>query len=77
MPRRVEPDDVFAVAGVHDPFVDDDPYLLALLDLPSAQRRVIGRQVALLCIAIGGLDPLGALELLGQVGALLGEGDCW
>lgn len=64
---RTETDPVFRLAGVRDPFVSDDPYLLALMDLPPAQRKVIVRQVTLLCMAIEGLDPLGALELLAQV----------
>jgi hypothetical protein len=71
--KRIEPDKVFAAAGLPDPFASGDPYLMALLDLPSAQRRVIVRQVALLCMAIEGLDPQGALDLLGQIGILFVE----
>lgn len=68
---RTETDPVFRLAGVRDPFVSDDPYLLALMDLPPAQRKVIVYQVALLCMAIEGLDPPGALELLAQVAPYL------
>ena len=62
-------DDVFKAAGVADPFLDEtNPYLAALLDLPPKERKVIVRQVILLCAAIEGIDPLGALELLGRLG---------
>jgi hypothetical protein len=72
MTTKALPDVVFKLAGLPDPFVSGDPYLLALLDLPSAQRRVIVRQVTLLCMAIEGLDPLGALELISAVSSYLG-----
>jgi hypothetical protein len=68
---RTETDPVFRLAGVRDPFGSDDPYLLALMDLPPAQRKVIARQVVLLCATIEELDPLGALELLAQVAPYL------
>lgn len=73
MTKKALPDAVFTLAGVRDPFLVESPYLLALLDLPPAQRRVIVRQVVLLCMAIEGLDPEGALELLGQIGILFVE----
>lgn len=64
---RTKQDIVFRLAGVRDPFVSDDPCLLALMDLPPAQRKVIVRQVTLLCMAVEGLDPPGALELLARL----------
>jgi hypothetical protein len=73
MTTKALPDAVFTLAGARDPFLVESPYLMALLDLPSAQRRVIVRQVALLCMAIEGLDPQGALDLLGQIGILFVE----
>lgn len=67
------PDAVFLVAGQHDPFVrPETAYLLeALVGLTSRERRAIVRQVVLLCGAIDGLEPIGALELLAQLGLLL------
>lgn len=67
---RSQADVVFQVAGVRDPFLSD-PHLLALMELPPRQRKVIIRQVVLLCAAIEGLDPLGALELLAAVSPFL------
>jgi hypothetical protein len=72
MTTKALPDVVFKLAGFRDPFLVESPYLMALLDLPPAQRRVIVRQVALLCMAIEGLDPLGALELISAVSPYLG-----
>jgi len=71
--KRIEPDTVFKAAGLPDPFASGNPYLLALLDLPPAQRRVIVRQVALLCMAIQGLEPVEALEVLARLGMWLNE----
>ncbi len=68
---RTEADLVFRLAGVRDPFLSD-PYLAALLSLPPSQRTTLVRQVVLLCAAIEGLDPLGALELLAQVAPFVG-----
>lgn len=71
MIKRIEPDKVFEAAGLPDPFVSANPYLRALMDLPPKDRKMVVRQVALLCMAIEGLDPLGALELLAQVAPYL------
>jgi len=67
-------DDIFRAAGVADPFLDEtSPYLAALLDLPPRERKVVVRQVTLLCMAIQGLDPVEALELLAKLGMWLNE----
>ncbi len=68
---RTETDLVFRLAGERDPFVSD-PYLAALLDLPPHQRKAVILQVILLCGAVDGLDPLGALELLAQIAPYVG-----
>jgi len=73
MTKTALPDVVFTLAGLPDPFVSVNPYLRALMDLPPKDRKMVVRQVALLCMAIEGLDPLGALELLGQIGILFVE----
>ena len=66
-------DDIFRVAGTPDPFLDENPYLAALLDLPPKERKAVVRQVALLCMAIQGLEPVEALELLAKLGMWLNE----
>jgi len=73
MTKTALPDVVFTLAGLPDPFVSANPYLRALMDLPPKDRKMVVRQVALLCMAIEGLDPQGALELLGQIGILFVE----
>jgi len=65
------PDRVFRLAGIPDPFAAENPYLLALLDLPPKSRRCLVRQVILLCAAIPALEPLDALELLAKVAPYL------
>jgi len=67
MTTKALPDVVFTLVGERDPFTSGNPYLAALLDMTPKQRRTIVRQVVLLCGAIEGLDPLGALELLAQI----------
>jgi len=68
------PDTVFKAAGVADPFLDEtNPYLAALLDLPPKERKAIVRQAVLLCMAIQGLEPVEALELLAKLGMWLNE----
>ncbi len=73
---QASPDAVFLVAGTYDPFVrPESAYLLeALLGLTNRERRAIVRQVVLLCGAIDGLEPIGALELLAQLGLMLERG---
>ena len=74
MTTKALPDTVFKAAGVADPFLDEtSPYLRALLQLPPRERRIVVRQVALLCMAIEGLDPEGGLELLAKLGMWLNE----
>jgi len=73
MTTKALPDTVFKAAGVADPFVSANPYLRALMDLPPRERRIVVRQVALLCMAIEGLDPEGGLELLAKLGMWLNE----
>lgn len=51
----------------------DDPYFLALVDLPPKQRRAVVRQVTLLMAAVPGLDPEGGLELAAKLGTWLNE----
>ncbi|MEJ5225043.1 MAG: hypothetical protein WHV44_11355 [Anaerolineales bacterium] len=69
---RTETDLVFRLAGTQDPFASGNPYLMALLDMPPRERKAIVRQVVLLCAAVEGLDPLGALELLAAVSPFVG-----
>ncbi|MGB9799621.1 MAG: hypothetical protein ACPLUL_05955 [Thermanaerothrix sp.] len=69
---RTKPDPVFRLARTQDPFTSGNPYLMALMDLPPAQRKVIVRQVTLLCMAIEGLDPMDALQLLAAVSPFVG-----
>mgnify|MGYP000751892247 CR=1 FL=1 len=71
MKVKPEADSVFVLAGMHDPFIRN-PYLRALMELEPADRRRIIHQVILLCAAVDGLDPLGALELLAQVAPFVG-----
>jgi len=66
-------DDIFRVAGTPDPFLDENPYLAALLQLPPRERKVIVRQVTLLIAAVPGLDPEGGLEVLAKLGMWLNE----
>ena len=67
-------DDVFKAAGIADPFLDEtNPYIVALLQLPPKERKAIVRQVVLLCMAIQGLEPVEALELLAKLGMWLNE----
>lgn len=68
-------DPVFHLAGMRDPFLSN-PYLAALLSLPPAQRITLVRQVILLCAAVEGLDPLGALELLAKIAPFMANGAC-
>jgi len=65
------PNLVFEIARVKDPFITN-PYLLALLDLPPIERKVIARQVVILCAAIDGITPEDALELLAAISPYLG-----
>jgi len=65
------PDVVFRLADLPDPFVSANPYLRALTELPPKERKAIVRQVTLLCMAIQGLDPIEALELLAKLGVWL------
>ena len=67
------PDTVFKAAGVADPFLDENPYLAALLQLPPRERRIVVGQVTLLIAAVPGLDPEGGLELLARVGIWMNE----
>jgi hypothetical protein len=73
MTKTALPDVVFTLAGARDPFASGDPYLWALMDLPPKERKMVVRQVVLLCAAIEGLDPLGALELISAVAPYLKE----
>ncbi|MFZ6019896.1 MAG: hypothetical protein ACOYXO_09820 [Chloroflexota bacterium] len=64
---------VYRTAGVRDPFAEgDNPYLVALGDLPPKERKAIVRQVTLLCMATD-LDPVEALELLAKLGAWMND----
>ena len=66
-------DDIYKAAGLADPFLDEtNPYLVALIGLPPKERKVIVRQVTLLCLATD-LDPEGGLELLARLGVWLNE----
>ncbi|WP_322805851.1 hypothetical protein [Thermanaerothrix sp.] len=69
---KTEADFVFRLAGVRDPFADDNPYLAAFMALKIPERKHIAHQVVLLCATIEGLDPLGALELLAKVSPYVG-----
>ena len=73
MIKRIEPDTVFKAAGVADPFVSTNPYLRALTELPPKERKAVVRQVTLLCMAIQGIEPIEALELLARLGIWLNE----
>jgi len=68
MPRPAEPDIVFKLAEMLDPFLDlpGAPYLLALAELGPADRRRIARQTAILAATLD-ITVLDALELLGQI----------
>ena len=65
-------DDVFKAAGIADPFLDENPYLAALLQLPPKERKAVVRQVVLLCMATD-LDPEGGSEVLAKLGVWLNE----
>lgn len=73
--KKPTADDLFRLVGERDPFTrsDTSPYLNALLDLPPKERRIITRQVTLLCMAVPRLDPVEALQVLGQVGIWLAQ----
>jgi len=70
--RRIEPDIIFKIAEVADPFMNNE-YLLALMRLPPAQRKIIARQAAILCGVVDGLDTFGALEILAKLSPHLEE----
>ena len=72
MPRPAEPDIVFKLAEMLDPFLDlpGAPYLLALAELGPVDRRCVARQAAILA-AVLDITPVEALELLAKVGVLL------
>jgi len=54
------------------PLDGDNPYLVALFELGPKQRKVIVRQVVLLCMATD-LEPVEALELLAKLGVWLND----
>jgi len=72
VPRPAEPDIVFKLAEMLDPFLDlpGAPYLLALAELGPVDRRCVARQAAILA-AVLDITPVEALELLAKVGVLL------
>lgn len=67
---RTEPDLVFRLAEMPDPFLSN-PFVRALMDLPPVDRKRVVRMAAVLCAVIEGLDTPGALELLAQVAPYL------
>jgi hypothetical protein len=72
MPRPAEPDIVFKLAEIPDPFLDlpGAPYLLALAELGPVDRHCVARQAAILAAALD-VTVLDALELLAKIGILL------
>ena len=55
------------------PLDGDNPFLAALVELGPKQRKAIVRQVTLLCMAIQGLEPQDALEVLARLGIWLND----
>ncbi len=70
--KAIEFDEVFTAAGEKDLFSleHENPYFAAFVRLPLAERKIIVRQVTLVCAALE-LDIEGALELLAKLGMFL------